>query len=85
MHSKNKSTRNLLVKRFDLRSRQASDSSSNLQLPAHHEFEASFVLGQSLQLGDRMPWPHETCTESFEIAKKCNALSSDNLSLMITI
>ena len=64
---------------YDLLSRQVLDSLSNVQLPAHQELTLSFVLGQSLQLGVKIPLPHETFTEYIGNEKEVNELSDKDI------
>ena len=58
------------IDKFDVLSWQVSVSLSNLQFPPHQESTLIFVLGQSLQLGDKVPLPHETFTKSLVNEKK---------------
>ena len=69
--------------RYDLLSRHVLDSLSNVQLPAHQELTLSFVLGQSLQLGVKIPLPHETFTEYIGNEKEVNELLDKDIFMIL--
>ena len=71
--------------RYDLLSWQVSDSLSNLQLSAHQESTLLFVLGQSLQLGVKIPLPHETFTEYVGNEKEAYELPDKDIFIILGI